>query len=58
MANPRDAMITGIGLVSCLGEGIEAHWVALNRDGPFQPVVDATTFAPWSVHPMTPLDLD
>ena len=36
-------MITGIGLVSCLGEGIEAHWAALNRDGGFQPVVDATT---------------
>jgi 3-oxoacyl-[acyl-carrier-protein] synthase II len=58
MASPRDAMITGIGLVSCLGEGIEAHWSALNRDGGFVQVVDATTFAPWPVHPMTPLDLD
>ena len=58
MASPRDAMITGIGLVSCLGEGIEAHWSALNRDGGFVPVVDATTFAPWPVHPMTSLDLD
>jgi 3-oxoacyl-[acyl-carrier-protein] synthase II len=58
MANPRDAIITGIGLISCLGEGIEAHWAALNRDGGFQPVVDATTFAPWPVHPMTPLELD
>jgi 3-oxoacyl-[acyl-carrier-protein] synthase II len=58
MTSPRDAMITGIGLVSCLGEGIEAHWSALNRDGGFVPVVDATTFAPWPVHPMTALDLD
>ena len=58
MASPRDALITGIGLVSCLGEGIEAHWAALNRDGGFQPVVDETTFAPWPVHPMTPLELD
>ena len=58
MANPRDAVITGIGLISCLGEGIEAHWAALNRDGGFQPVVDATTFAPWPVHPMTALELD
>jgi 3-oxoacyl-[acyl-carrier-protein] synthase II len=58
MPSPRDAMITGIGLVSCLGEGIEAHWAALNRGGGFQPVVDATTFAPCAVHPMTPLDLD
>ena len=58
MASPRDALITGIGLVSCLGEGIEAHWAALNRDGGFQPVVDTTSFAPWPVHPMTPLELD
>jgi 3-oxoacyl-[acyl-carrier-protein] synthase II len=58
MTKPRDAMITGIGLISCLGEGIEAHWAALNRDGGFQPVIDAETFAPWPVHPMTPLELD
>jgi 3-oxoacyl-[acyl-carrier-protein] synthase II len=58
MARPRDAMITGIGLISCLGEGIEAHWAALNRDGGFEPAIDAETFAPWPVHPMTPLELD
>ncbi len=58
MTNPRDAVITGIGLVSCLGEGVDAHWAALNRDGGFQAVVDATTFAPWPVHPIAPLELD
>ncbi len=58
MASPRDAMITGIGLISCLGEGVDVHWAALNRDGGFSPVVDATTYAPWPVHPMTPLELD
>ena len=58
MANPRDAMITGIGLVSSLGEGLEAHWAALNRAGGFQPVVDDTSFAPFLVHPMIPLELD
>jgi 3-oxoacyl-[acyl-carrier-protein] synthase II len=58
MTSSRDALITGIGLVSCLGEGIEAHWAALNNDGGFQPVVDATSFAPWPVHPMTPVELD
>ena len=26
MPDPRDALITGIGLVSCLGEGPDAHW--------------------------------
>jgi 3-oxoacyl-[acyl-carrier-protein] synthase II len=58
MTSPRDALITGIGVISCLGEGIEAHWAALNREGGFQPVLDASSFAPWPVHPMTPLDLD
>src|SRR3984885_1603918 len=58
MASPRDALITGIGLVSCLGAGIEAHWAALNRDGGFQPSVDTTSFAPWPVHPVTHLELD
>jgi 3-oxoacyl-[acyl-carrier-protein] synthase II len=51
-------MITGVGLISCLGEGVEAHWAALNRDGGFSPVVDAATYAPWPVHPMTALELD
>jgi 3-oxoacyl-[acyl-carrier-protein] synthase II len=55
MASPRDAMITGIGLVSCLGASTEAHWAALND---FHPVVDETTFAPFPVHPMVPLVLD
>jgi 3-oxoacyl-[acyl-carrier-protein] synthase II len=58
MASPRDALVTGIGLVSCLGDGIETHWAALNREDGFQPVIDAATFAPWIVHPMVPLELD
>ena len=49
-------MITGIGFVSSQGEGGEAHWSALgSRDGA-QPVVDATRFAPYSVHPLVELD--
>ena len=41
------ALITGIGMISCLGEGVDAHWAALNRDGGFQPVLDSSSFAPW-----------
>src|SRR5246127_4378237 len=55
MASPRDAMITGVGLVSCLGEGVDAHWAALSD---FRPVVDTATFAPFPVHPIVPLELD
>jgi len=53
----REVWITGIGLVSCLGEGREAHWAALSRpDAP--PAVDATSFAPYPIHPLPALNLD
>jgi 3-oxoacyl-[acyl-carrier-protein] synthase II len=55
MPHERDALITGIGLVSCLGSGAEAHWAALHD---FRPVLDTTSFPPFAVHPMAPLDLD
>ena len=58
MAEPRDALITGIGLLSSLGEGVEAHWAALDRPGGFRPSVDEARFAPYPVHPMVPLELD
>jgi 3-oxoacyl-[acyl-carrier-protein] synthase II len=51
----RDALITGIGIASCLGSGHETHWDALQN---FTPVLDTETFAPFAVHPMAPLDLD
>jgi 3-oxoacyl-[acyl-carrier-protein] synthase II len=47
--------ITGIGLVSSLGEGPEAHRAALAGG---QPVVDAASFAPFPIHPLPALDLD
>ncbi len=54
----RDALITGIGLVSCLGDGEAAHWAALDAPDGFRPVLDTARFAPWMVHPMVPLELD
>ena len=51
----RETWITGIGIVSCLGEGPEAHWQRLN-EAPPQP--DTESFAPYVVHRMTPLALD
>ena len=52
---PREAWITGIGIVSCLGEGADAHWQGLAER---RIKVDAETFAPHLVHPLAPLDLD
>src|SRR5436190_22101175 len=56
MAEPRrEVWITGIGIVSCLGEGAEAHWQKLNEA---EPSADATPFAPCIVHPIVPIDFD
>src|SRR3712207_6851152 len=52
----REVVITGLGLVSCAGEGVEAHLEAL-RPG-FSPALDAERFAPYAIHPAATLDLD
>jgi len=51
----RDVLITGIGLVSCLGEGLEAHWNGLSAA---KPVIDETSFSPYVVHPLAPVNFD
>ncbi len=50
----RDVWITGIGIVSNLGEGRPAHLAALDGDSASQ--VDTDTFAPYPVHPAVPLE--
>ena len=52
----RDVVVTGIGLVSCAGEGVEAHLAALASGA--APRTNLETFAPFTVHPVVPLDLD
>ena len=54
--NRRDVVITGIGIASSLGEGVEAHAAALAAGGP--PVVDTESFKPYPLHPLAPLELD
>ena len=51
----RETWITGIGIVSCLGEGADAHWHGLNEP-PRTP--DMETFAPYVVHRLAPIELD
>lgn len=54
--NNRDVVVTGIGIASSLGEGIEAHAAALATGA--APVVDADGFKPYPVHPLATLELD
>lgn len=52
----RDVVITGIGLASSLGEGVEVHAQALISSA--QPIVDTQSFAPYPLHPLKPIELD
>jgi 3-oxoacyl-[acyl-carrier-protein] synthase II len=52
---PREAWITGIGLVSALGEGPEVHWQKLMAA---KPDADTTTFAPFVTHALAPINFD
>src|ERR1700746_3748256 len=53
--NRREAWITGIGIVSSLGEGVEIHWQKLAE---CKPNVDTKTWAPFVIHPIAPLNFD
>lgn len=53
----HEVWITGIGLLSSLGEGNDAHWAALTAAAP-RPVVDEKTWAPYAFHPLAPVDYD
>ena len=53
--NSNDVLITGIGLVSALGEGVDAHWQKLTADKP-QPVTDDVRFPPYVIHPLPAID--
>ena len=55
VSEPVEAWITGIGIVSSLGEGPDAHWDALNAK---RVNVDETAFAPYVVHPLSPVSFD
>jgi 3-oxoacyl-[acyl-carrier-protein] synthase II len=55
MSEPKEAWITGIGIVSSLGEGLDAHWDALNAR---RINIDEKRFAPYIVHPLAPVSFD
>jgi 3-oxoacyl-[acyl-carrier-protein] synthase II len=50
-----EAWITGIGLATSLGEGLEANWDALAKR---RINIDDKSFAPYLVHPLAPVSFD
>src|SRR5438132_2611344 len=51
----RETWITGIGIVSCLGEGQEVHWRRLNEP---PPLPEMQAYAPYMVHTVAPVEFD
>ncbi len=47
--------ITGIGLITSLGEGIDHHWNLLNNPSR-APNLDCTTFSPYTIHKLPEID--
>jgi 3-oxoacyl-[acyl-carrier-protein] synthase II len=54
-SDAKEVWITGIGIVSSLGEGLDAHWDALNAK---RISTDDKRFAPYIVHPLAPVSFD
>ena len=52
-----EVWVTGIGLVSSLGEGLETHWAQLAAGKTPVPSVDTENQAPYPVHPIVDFDI-
>jgi len=53
-----EVWVTGIGLVSSLGEGLDTHWAQLTSGKTPVPSVDAENQAPYLVHPLVKIQID
>jgi 3-oxoacyl-[acyl-carrier-protein] synthase II len=51
----HEVWITGVGLVSCLGEGPQMHWQALHAP---PPPANLTAWPPFAIHSLGALDFD
>ena len=48
----QEVWITGVGLVSSLGEGADTHWQTLSTSPQNAAIVDVDSFAPYPIHPL------
>jgi 3-oxoacyl-[acyl-carrier-protein] synthase II len=52
----EEVWITGVGLVSSLGDDAPAHVPHISSERPALPHIESARYAPYSVHPLVPLD--
>ena len=52
----KEVCITGIGFVSCFGEGAEHHWNILGGDRAPTPIIASEIVPPYGVHPLPEMD--
>ena len=56
MKSDNDVVITGVGIVTSLGVGIEPHVAFLTGSSIDEPKVETERFKPYPVHPMPEID--
>ena len=56
-AEKSEVWVTGIGLLSSLGEGLETHWAQLTNGKPPAPSIDTEDQAPYPVHPIVDFEV-
>ncbi|WP_284758168.1 beta-ketoacyl-ACP synthase [Agrobacterium sp. fls2-241-TYG-188a] len=56
MKSDNDVVITGVGIVTCHGVGVDAHVALLSAKAAPDPIVETEKFAPYPIHPLPEID--
>ncbi len=56
MKSDNDVVITGVGIVTCHGVGIDAHIALLSAGAAPEAIVETEKFAPYPIHPLPEID--
>jgi 3-oxoacyl-[acyl-carrier-protein] synthase II len=56
MKSDNDVVITGVGIVTCHGVGVDAHVALLSAQAAPDPIVETEKFAPYPIHPLPEID--
>ncbi len=56
MKSDNDVVITGVGIVTCHGVGVDAHVALLSAKAAPDPIIETEKFAPYPIHPLPEID--